>query len=126
MLYNRLDKRSRIWLFAGLQSLRALSFVAVVSVTLVGAVALLAHILARWVPYCAYRVTGAGTTTKTSEPARLLFFILICRRSSRPRSDLEPFWTPSQARCCCSGSPSRRAASCCGARAARTSRPGGH
>ena len=77
MLYNRLDKRSRIWLFAGLQALRAASFVAVVSITLVGAAALMAHILARWVPYYAYRVTGAGYNDEAAGTSRLLFYILI-------------------------------------------------
>lgn len=76
-LYNRVDKRSRIWLFAGLQAFRAASFVAVVSVTLVGAAALVAHILARWVPYYAYRVTGTEYNVEAIGTSRLLFFVLI-------------------------------------------------
>ena len=76
-IYNVTDERTRIWLFAGLQSLRALSFAAVASVTLVGTVALLAHVLARWVPYLGYRVTGAYIDEEHGT-SRLLFFVMLC------------------------------------------------
>ncbi len=76
-LYNVTDERTRIWLFAGLQSLRALSFAAVVSVTIVGALALLAHVLSRWVPYLGYRVNGQYNDEETGT-SRLLFFVVLC------------------------------------------------
>ena len=92
-LYNRLDKRTRIWLFAGLQALRSMSFVAVVSVTLVGAAALLAHVLARWVPYYSYRLTGGEWKDGEVGSSRLLFFVLICG-ALMPVVGWQPFWSP--------------------------------
>jgi hypothetical protein len=91
--YNHTDERTRIWLFAGLQALRALSFAAVVSVTLVGAVALLAHVLARWVPYLGYRVSGTYIDEELGT-SRLLFFVLLCGGLAAAVG-LEPFMTPS-------------------------------
>jgi hypothetical protein len=77
-LYNRVDKRTRIWLFAGLQMLRSVSFTAVASVTTVGAVALISHVLARWVPYYSYRLSGTEWADGEVGTSRLLFFVLIC------------------------------------------------
>ena len=91
-IYNVTDERTRIWLFAGLQSLRALSFAAVASVTLVGTVALLAHVLSRWVPYLGYRVTGAYIDEEHGT-SRLLFFVLLCGGLA-VAVGVEPFWTP--------------------------------
>ncbi|MGE0311735.1 MAG: HAD family hydrolase [Lautropia sp.] len=76
-LYNRLDKMTRIWFFAGLQVLRSMSFVAVVPVTPIGAAALMAHALARWVPYYTYRATGTEYNDDFVSTTRLLFFGLI-------------------------------------------------
>lgn len=92
-LYNRLDKKTRVWLFAGLQTLRSISFVAVVSVTLVGAVALLSHVLARWVPYYSYRLTGAEFKDGDVGSSRLLFFILLSGGLALVVG-WEPFWSP--------------------------------
>ncbi|MEO6269301.1 MAG: HAD family hydrolase, partial [Lautropia sp.] len=75
--YNRLDKQTRIWFFAGLQMLRSMSFVAIVSVTPIGAAALVSHAFARWVPYYAYRTTGLKYNDDLVGTTRLLFFILI-------------------------------------------------
>jgi hypothetical protein len=91
-IYNHTDERTRIWLFAGLQALRALSFAAVVSVTMVGTVALLAHVLSRWVPYLGYRVTGEYNDEELGT-SRLLFFVLLCGGLALAVG-VEPFWTP--------------------------------
>jgi hypothetical protein len=91
-LYNLTDERTRIWLFAGLQSLRALSFAAVVSVTMVGVLALLAHILSRWVPYLGYRVIGQYNDEELGT-SRLLFFVVLCGGLALAIG-IEPFWTP--------------------------------
>jgi hypothetical protein len=76
-LYNRVDKQSRIWLFGVLQMLRAAAIVAVAPVTLVGAIGLTAHGLARWVPYYLFRSTGGAWRNDASAPTRLLFFVLL-------------------------------------------------
>jgi hypothetical protein len=91
-LYNRVDKRTRIWLFAGLQLLRAVSFAAVVAVTMVGMVALLAHVLARWVPYYSFRFTGSEWNNAEVGTSRLLFFILILAGLALVVG-WQPFWT---------------------------------
>lgn len=54
-LYNRLDKRTRVWLYAGLQLARSAAFTVLVPVPPAATLALAAHVLARWVPYYLYR-----------------------------------------------------------------------
>ncbi len=76
-LYNRLDKDTRVWFFAGLQMLRSMALLAVVSVTVVGATALLSHALARWVPYYTYRATKTKYNDDQVNSTRLLFYILM-------------------------------------------------
>jgi hypothetical protein len=76
-LYNRVDKATRVWLFPGLQFARSAAFVALVPVGPVGAAALGAHVLARWVPYFVYR---SGSRTWPDTPfhlIRLLFFVVL-------------------------------------------------
>jgi hypothetical protein len=77
LLYNRCDKSSRVWLFAGLQFARGASFIAVVPVGLIGAVGLAAHILARWVPYYLYRLAGKDWPDAPFHLIRLLFFLIL-------------------------------------------------
>ncbi len=92
-LYNRLDKRTRVWLFAGLQGLRSASFVAVVSISLVGAAALISHVLARWVPYYAYRISGTRYNDEQVGSSRLLFFVVITAGLAMGVG-WETLWTP--------------------------------
>jgi len=77
LLYNRLDKSSRVWLFAGLQLARGAAFVAVVPVGLIGAVGVGAHVLARWVPYYLYRLAGKEWPDAPFHLIRLLFFVIL-------------------------------------------------
>ena len=76
-LYNRLDKFSRIWLFPALQLARSAAFVVLVSVGPVAAVALGAHVLARWVPYYLYRIGGKGWPEAPFFLSRLMFFVTL-------------------------------------------------
>lgn len=57
-LCNRLDKRTRVWLFADLRFARSAAFVALVPIVPAGALALGAHVLACWVPCHVYRLGG--------------------------------------------------------------------
>jgi hypothetical protein len=59
-IYNRVDKITRIWLYAILRFLRVGAFVVVVPVSVVGAAALAAYTVSRWVPYLQYRTTGSN------------------------------------------------------------------
>jgi phosphoserine phosphatase len=59
-LYNRSDKQSRIWMYVILQVARTAAFVLIVPVTAIGAMALAAHALTRWMPYYLYRLVGKG------------------------------------------------------------------
>jgi hypothetical protein len=77
LLYNRLDKGSRIWLFAGLQLARSAAFVAIVPVGLIGAIGIGAHVLARWAPYYLYRLGGKEWPDAPFHLIRLLFFIVL-------------------------------------------------
>jgi hypothetical protein len=76
-LYNRLDKSTRIWLYSGLQLARSAAFVAVVPVTFIGALAIGAHVLAKWVPYYIYRVGGKHWPDESHFMPRLLFFVML-------------------------------------------------
>ena len=76
-LYNRLDKATRVWLFGGLQFARAAAFTALVPVTPVGALALAAHVLSRWVPYHVYRLAGRDWPEAPLHLMRLLFFVVL-------------------------------------------------
>ena len=77
-LYNRLDKQTRVWLYAGLQLARVAAFTVLVAVLPIGAVALGANALSRWVPYHVYRCTG-NRWPKRDESAliRLTYFIVL-------------------------------------------------
>jgi hypothetical protein len=76
-LYNRVDKGARVWLFAGLQFARSAAFVALVPISLIGAAALGAHVLAKWVPYYVYRLVGQAWPEAPFHLCRLLFFVVL-------------------------------------------------
>jgi len=76
-MYNRFDKGTRVWLFAGLQFARIAAFVALVPIVPIGAVALGAHILANWVPYYVYRLGGKEWPDAPYNLMRLLFFVVL-------------------------------------------------
>lgn len=75
--YNRLDKGTRIWMFAGLQFARSAAFIALVPIGLIGGVALGAHVLAKWVPYYIYRFGGKDWPEEPFHLIRLLFFLIL-------------------------------------------------
>ena len=75
--YNRLDKATRVWLFSGLQFARGAAFVALVPIVPIGGAALGAHVLAKWVPYYAYRLGGKEWPEAPIHLIRLLFFIVL-------------------------------------------------
>jgi hypothetical protein len=76
-LYNRFDKASRVWLFAGLQFARSAAFLALVPVVAIGAMALGAHLLAKWVIYFVYRLNGKDWPEAPFRLMRLLFFVAL-------------------------------------------------
>lgn len=59
-LYNRISKPSRVWLYPLLQLARTSAFAALLPIVPIGAVAVLAQIQTRWVPYYIYRLHGAN------------------------------------------------------------------
>jgi hypothetical protein len=77
LLYNRYDKATRVWLFAGLQLARSAAFVALVPISPIGAAALGAHVLAKWVPYYVYRLGGKAWPQVPFHLTRLLFFVVL-------------------------------------------------
>ena len=76
-LYNRYDKRTRVWLFPGLQLARSAAFAVLVPVAAVGALALAAHVLAKWLPYYVYRFGGKAWPEAPLPLTRLLFFVVM-------------------------------------------------
>lgn len=77
ILYNRFDKSSRVWLFSGLQFARTAAFVVLVPIVPIGAAALGAHVLAKWVPYYVYRLGGKDWPETPFHLTRLLFFVVL-------------------------------------------------
>lgn len=77
-LYNRVNKGTRIWMYAGLQLARVAAFVVLVGVLPIGAAALGANALSRWVPYYLYRSTGNRWPRNDDAPLiRLTFFLVF-------------------------------------------------
>ena len=76
-LYNRFDKGTRVWMFAGLQFARTAAFVALLPISPIGAAALGAHVLAKWVPYHLYRFGGKDWPEAPFHLIRLLFFLVL-------------------------------------------------
>lgn len=76
-LYNRFDKATRAWLYAGLPLARVAGFAAVVPIVAVSQFAIGAHVLAKWFEYFAYR----RETRWPDLPVHLLrlaCFIILC------------------------------------------------
>lgn len=76
-LYNRYDKTTRVWLYAGLQLLRTAAFVVLVPVVPVAALALGAHVLAKWMAYYIYRFSGKDWPDSRVPLIRLMFFLVL-------------------------------------------------
>lgn len=76
-LYNRYDKASRVWLYAGLQLARTAVFVVLVPVAAVATLALSAHMLAKWLPYYVYRFSGKDWPGTRVALTRLMFFLIM-------------------------------------------------
>ena len=76
-VYNRVDKQTRVWLYLGLQIARAASIAVLVPLVPVGAMALAAHALARWIPYTVYRSGLKGWPKMPVALARLLAFCAL-------------------------------------------------
>jgi hypothetical protein len=79
LFYNRLDKKTRVWLYPLLQFARSAAFTVVVPIEPAGVAALGAHVLSRWAPYQAYRLTSTGGVWPNVRPelARLISFIVL-------------------------------------------------
>jgi hypothetical protein len=77
MMYNRFDKGTRVWMFAGLQFARGAAFTALVAIPPVATIAIGAHVLAKWVPYCFYRLGGRDWPDAPVHLIRLLFFAVL-------------------------------------------------
>lgn len=76
-LYNRIDKSTRVWLFAALQLARSAAFLVLVPVPSIGAMGLAALALARWVPYYMYRLANGKWPDLQPNLLRLLFFLVL-------------------------------------------------
>ena len=77
LLYNRFDKPTRVWLYAGLQLARTAAFVVLVPIAAIGTVALGAHVVAKWLPYYVYRFGGSDWPEAHVPLTRLLFFVVM-------------------------------------------------
>jgi phosphoserine phosphatase len=76
--YNRVSKSRRIWMYSVLQFARAAAFTALVPILPIGAMALGAHVLARWSPYYLYRTHGEEWPRTAQEGLiRVLFFVVL-------------------------------------------------
>jgi hypothetical protein len=76
-IYNRVDKATRIWLYAALQLARSAAFVPLVPVPTAGSVGLSALALSRWVPYYMYRLSNGKWPQLQPNLIRLLFYLML-------------------------------------------------
>jgi len=80
-LYNRIDKRSRAWVYIALHMFRTLAVAAIMPVGVIGMMAGVTQTLARWQEYFWYRLARApGGFRWTDTPVRLIqlvFLILV-------------------------------------------------
>jgi haloacid dehalogenase-like hydrolase len=78
LLYNRSEKNTRVWMFSVLQFARATAFMVLVPILPIGAMALGAHVIARWTPYYLYRLHGKNWPGGTNVGIiRALFFLIL-------------------------------------------------
>lgn len=77
LLYNRVDKQTRVWMFSGLQFARTGAFALLVAVEPIAVAALGAHVLARWLPYYMYRYGSKDWPESPFYLTRLLFFVVL-------------------------------------------------
>lgn len=73
LVYNRVDKRTRIYLFPLLQLARASVFAFLVPITAIAGLAIVTHVFVRWVKYYVYRVGGSWPSLDVSAIQILLF-----------------------------------------------------
>ena len=77
-VFNRLDKGTRVWMFAVLQLLRSCAFALVVPVHPTAATAIGAHVISKWIPYFLYRERpGDKWPEMPVYLMRLVFFVLL-------------------------------------------------
>jgi glycosyltransferase involved in cell wall biosynthesis len=76
-LYNRLDKATRVWLYPVLQFGRSAAFTIIVPISAIGAAALGAHVMSRWVPYHLYRLGATKWPSAQPELIRAVCFIVL-------------------------------------------------
>lgn len=90
LVFNRLDKGHRVWVFPVLQLARAGAFATVLPVMPVAVAAIGAYVMEKWLPYFLYRLdrsrSSAAGATENGEPAawtlplntiRLMFFVIL-------------------------------------------------
>lgn len=78
LIYNRIDKATRVWLYPFLQLARIGALAVAVPIELGGGAALAAHMLSRWLPYLIYRLAPTQDYPKTSMALmRLISFMLL-------------------------------------------------
>jgi hypothetical protein len=76
-LYTRLDKKTRVWLYFGLQLARSGAFVVVAPISSIGAAAIAATVFAKWVPYFSYRRAEQRWVNDSTMVVRLHFFVIL-------------------------------------------------
>jgi hypothetical protein len=81
-LFNRIDKKTRVWLHLMLQICREAPFILIVPVGAVGIMACIAQIITRWQQYFIYRYIRAFDVSAWPElefrTIRLLLFTVLC------------------------------------------------
>jgi hypothetical protein len=77
LLYNRLDKTTRVWLYPILQTARCAAFTVVVPIVPAATAALGAQVMSQWIPYQVYRHTAGQWPDTRLELTRLVAFVLL-------------------------------------------------
>lgn len=82
LIYNRLDKTTRVWLYPVLQAARSAALTVIVPIVPAATAALGAQVLSQWIPYLVYRHTAGHWPDTRLELTRLVAYALLLLISS--------------------------------------------
>jgi len=92
-IYNRIDKKTRVWLFAFLQIYKCFGFLVITATNIIGAMLFASQVLSRWLPYIIYRYAKVEDWTANlghlfTNFFRLAIFTLLLIAASLGNQDI--------------------------------------
>ncbi|MBE9166182.1 haloacid dehalogenase-like hydrolase [Pleurocapsales cyanobacterium LEGE 06147] len=76
-IYNRIDKKTRLWLYPVLQAYKCFGFLCITVTNLVGSMLFVSQVLSRWLPYIIYRYSRTEWLDNMKNIGQLLRWVLF-------------------------------------------------